>query len=250
MWQILDLQTQKQLLTRMRAHIITERQQKMAAVLAFRTRYLTVVLEDLYDPRNTSAILRSCDCFGVQEVHAIEKRNAFPQYGGYAAAGAERWVSVHRYNAANGQGTTDCLQELKEAGYFIVATTLRESAPAASPKQVVSLHTLPLNQKIALCYGNEEVGLSDEAHHLADAFVQLPMFGFTQSFNISVTVALSLHTLTQRLHQSQLKWRLTEADQIAVELEWLVNSMLNGEQVLNHHLDNLVAKRNEANVKK
>ena len=88
-WQQLDLQTQKQLLARMRAHIIPERQQKIAAVLAFRTRYLTVFVEDLYDPRNIAAILRSCDCFGVQDVHAVEKRNEFPKYGGYAAAGAD-----------------------------------------------------------------------------------------------------------------------------------------------------------------
>ena len=238
-WQQLDLQLQKKLLARMREHIIPERQQKMAAVLAFRTRYLTVVVEDLYDDRNVSAILRSCDCFGVQDVHAIEKRNEFPRYGGYAAAGAENWVSVQRYNEAEGLGTVDCLQGLKERGFFVVATTLRDSVPAASTGQSFSLPDLPLEQPIALCYGNEEVGLSDEAHQLADGFVHIPMFGFTQSFNISVTVALSLHTLTQRLHRSEIGWRLTEAERVAVELGWIERTILNGEQVLAHHLAQL-----------
>lgn len=223
----------------MREHITPERQQKMAAVLAFRTRYLTVFVEDLYDPRNVSAILRSCDCFGVQDVHAVEKRNEFPRYGGYAAAGAENWVSVHRYTDEAGLGTTSCLQQLKQKGYFVVATTLRETADSLGTEQDFSLDALPLNQPLALCYGNEEVGLSREAHQLADAFVHIPMYGFTQSFNISVTVALSLHMLTQRLHQSDVAWQLSEAEKVAIELEWLVRTMLNGEMVVAHYLAEL-----------
>ena len=190
----------------------TNKREKIEQVVAYRTRYLTVVLEDIYQAQNASAVIRSCDCFGVQDLHVIENRNQFAIKVG-VTQGASKWVDIHRYNQQDTSNTQLCLQTLKRQGYRIIATSPhRNDSPLAD---------LSLDGKMALVFGAEELGLSQEALALADEFVHIPMFGFTESFNISVSVAICLYHITTALHQSEMPWQLTPEEALNVKLSWI-----------------------------
>ena len=184
-----------------------------------RTRHLCVVLEDIYQSHNASAVLRSCDCFGVQDVHVIEKTNAFNPAGD-VAVGSSKWVDYYRYS-----DTAEAFRALKNQGYRIVATLPHER------DQMIT--DLDISQKTALVFGTELRGLSQEAVELADAYVKIPMYGFTESFNISVCAAISLFSLTERMRKNkQLHWQLTEEEIIDLKLHWATQTIRDGEAVL------------------
>lgn len=172
---------------------------QLEAVLAERTDYLVTVVEDLYQPHNGAAVIRACECYGVQNLYSIQRRNPF-RVSVEIVDGADRFVDVHHFNQENQDNTTACLQSLKAKGYRIFATSLR---PGCIP-----ISEVPLDQPLAICFGTEMRGLSETAHELADAFVRLPMYGFTQSFNISVSSALAMHELTTRLRTEERPWQL------------------------------------------
>lgn len=183
--------------------VTPNKREKIAEVLAERTDYVTVVLEDIYQPHNASAVLRTCECYGVQNVHIIENRNAY-QVNPQVAMGSSKWLDLHRYREPGADNTRDCLRNLRARGYRIVAT---------SPE--IESHTpldLPLDQPTAIVYGTEEQGLTDHALAEADVCLRLPQYGFTQSYNISVSVAITLTTLMQRLRAPDFsgQWRISE----------------------------------------
>jgi len=193
-----------------------ERRDQMAHVLAQRTKYLTVVLEDIFQPQNASAVLRTCDCFGIQDVHIIENRNEF-NVDPEVVMGSSKWISIHRYNQQQ-NNTREAMQKLKKQGYRIVATSPH--------KDDVNLENLDLNAgKLALVFGTELTGISDIVREEADEFMKIPMYGFTESFNISVSAAISMHHLKHRLQQSSINWQLSEADRQQVYLQWLKQSV-------------------------
>lgn len=206
-----DMDWQRGLETHLRPLLNAAHREQVERVLAERTRAVTVVTEDLYQAHNGAAVLRACDNFGVQDVHAFSGRNAF-RVAGDVVAGADRWVDVHHTRASEGGSVRSLATKLKRAGYRLVATTLRPGS--------VPLDQLPVTGKVALLFGTEEKGLSDEAHHHADDFVWLPMYGFTQSFNISVSLALSLFNLTRRLKQSDVDWQLSSTESRWLRLRW------------------------------
>ncbi|MDY6371311.1 MAG: RNA methyltransferase [Bacteroidales bacterium] len=184
-----------------------------------RTRHLCVVLEDIYQSHNASAVLRSCDCFGVQDVHVIEKTNAFNPAGD-VAVGSSKWVDYYRYGS-----TVEAYKALKDKGYRIVATLPHER------DQMIT--DLDITEKTALVFGTELTGLSPEAVEMADAYVKIPMYGFTESFNISVCAALSLFSLTERMRADQgLRWQLGEEELIELKLEWASQVIRDGEAVM------------------
>jgi tRNA (guanosine-2'-O-)-methyltransferase len=203
------------LLNYLLSFLTQERKDKFQAVARQRTRHICIVLEDIFQPHNASAVLRSCDCFGVQDVHIIENRNRF-DVNPDVAVGASKWLSMHKY-FQNEDNTTSCLQTLKDKGYLLVATSPHT--------RDYSLETLPLNQPLALMFGTELKGLSAKALAQADMQMYIPMAGFTESFNISVSVALSLYALTNRLKQSGMQWELTSGEMEAVLLDWARKSV-------------------------
>ncbi|HLE76314.1 MAG TPA: RNA methyltransferase [Candidatus Babeliales bacterium] len=175
--------------------------------LEYRTRYLTVAIENTTNPHNASAIVRSCDIFGVQDMHIIQSSDAFRALN-TVAKGASKWVDLYPHKT-----TASCISQLKQQGYRIVATTPHERG--------YTLSELPVTQKTALLFGTEITGLSDEAIALADDFVTIPMFGFTESFNISVSAAICLYDFITRLHASDSVWQLTAAEKETLQREWL-----------------------------
>ncbi len=216
--------------TYLRGFLTDARLGLIQSVIAQRTRAVTVVLENISHPHNASAVLRSCDCFGVQDVHIIEQDNTF-ETNRAIAMGAGQWVSTRTYrgSAETPDATIQCLHALKQQGYAIVATTLREDS--------VPIDEVALDRKLAFCYGEEGFGLSETAHDLADLHVQIPMVGFTQSFNISVTVALTLYEVSTRLRQEPAEtWQLSAEEHERVELEMLAHSVRGGNLMLTRFL--------------
>jgi len=219
----LDTKTLHALIKKMREYVTENKQTKINEVLSNRTRQLTVVLENLYQAHNASAVIRSCDCFGVQDLYVIENSYTFSVNKG-VVMGSSKWVDIHRYNETD-DNTEACLINLKKQGYKIAATTLR---PGSIP-----IHEIDLTQKTALLFGTEEIGLTETAHELADEMVYIPMCGFTQSLNISVSAAICLHQLMNTLKSSEINWQLSEHERLAIELEWLAKSASNGDKLLN-----------------
>jgi tRNA (guanosine-2'-O-)-methyltransferase len=202
----------KQALFEYLAGFITQNKlQRFEEVLLYRTRYITVVLEDIYQPHNASAVLRTCDCFGIQDVHIIENQNAY-QVNPDVALGSSKWLDLISYSGSIENSPT-AIKSLKEKGYRIVATTPH--------KDDVTLQKLSLEKgPIALVFGTEMRGITGGTLEMADEFMKIPMYGFTESFNISVSAALALFYLTEKLRSSEISWQLTENEKLDIRLNW------------------------------
>lgn len=183
------------------------RKARFAEVLARRTHWVTAVTEDLFDPHNISAVLRSCDGFGIQSAHIIEVNNPYRTSPG-VSKGAAKWLDIERHT-----DTTHALRDLKSRGYAICCTT--PHTEDTTPEE------LPLDRPVALVFGSEGPGISDAARGEADHFVRIPMFGFTESFNISVAAALTLQTLTRRVRQNpDIDWQIPESEHARILGDW------------------------------
>lgn len=202
----MDISTKQKLIEYLGTFITDNKKQKIAGVVAQRTRYVTTIVEDIFQSHNASAILRSCEIFGVQDVHVIEKQYKFAAKDS-VAMGAADWIDILHY-----KDLTACLDQLKHAGYRIVATMPQPTA--------YYLPQLPIDHKVALIFGTEQKGLSEAALAAADMFVTIPMYGFTESFNVSVSVGICLYDIIHRLRQSPIAWQLTEEEKIDLVLAW------------------------------
>jgi len=207
-----------ELLHYLEGFITPERKARFLDILENRTNYLTVAIEDVYQMHNTSAVVRSCDVFGVQQAHLIEGKFG-KRLDKDIAMGAQQWVDLKRYN-----NTTDCIDTLRRQGYKIVATTPHEDD--------CSLSNFKLEGKTALFFGTERDGLSKEVLEKADSYLKIPMVGFTQSLNISVSAAIILHTLAGQLRKGNINWRLTEVEQLEKRLDWTKKSVRSLKDVL------------------
>lgn len=191
-------------------------------VLENRTRYLTVLLEDIYQSQNASAVLRTCECLGVQDVHIVEQRNEY-EINPDVALGSNQWLSLHYYKEGR-EPLREAVNSLRSEGYRVVATSPHHGG--SSPD------TIDLEKgKIALMFGTEMDGLTGLALELADEFIQIPMVGFTESFNISVSAAVILYQIRRRLEQSALDWVLGPEEKEEMLLRWLKSSVKMSEQI-------------------
>lgn len=205
----------KELIEYLSQFVSDTRKAKMEQVLENRTRHITIVLEDLYQPHNASAVLRSCDIFGVQDIHIVENNNAYT-VNKDIAMGSPKWLNLHKYRKAE-NNSLDCIQKLKAKGYRIVATSPHKNG--------YELKDLPVDKPLALVFGTELTGISDTVREHADEFVMIPMYGFTESFNISVSAALCLHSTVERLHQTNVNWHISEEEKEELRLHWLRKSI-------------------------
>lgn len=188
-----------------------------------RTSYVTMVLEDLYQEHNCSAILRSCDCFGIQNVHIVEGENSFHD-NSEISMGAADWLTIHRHkNHVN--NTLETIDVLRAQGYRIIATTPHERDTYIDQ---LDLHA----GKMAFFMGTELTGLSSEVLSRADEFVKVPMYGFTESYNVSVCAALLMYSIVQRLRQTDIDWHLSEEERDRVLFAWYKRSIKASKQIL------------------
>ncbi|MBS1260982.1 MAG: tRNA (guanosine(18)-2'-O)-methyltransferase [Calditrichaeota bacterium] len=208
----MDRDTKQALVEYLSGFITEHKRRRFEEVLANRTRHLAVVLEDIYQPHNASAVIRTADCFGIQDLHVIENRNRYTLNPG-VSVGASKWVSLRCYDEFDADNVRACVDSLRRRGYRIAATTPH--------RDDVTVAEVPVDQPLALAFGTEETGLTPEFLDEADMFVSIPMFGFTESFNISVSVALVLYELTRRLRESGIEWRLSDEEKLEIRLSWL-----------------------------
>ncbi len=217
----------KDLINYLSGFVGERRQNRLHEVLNERTRHMKIVLEDVYQAHNASAVLRSCDCFGIQDVHFIENKNNY-KISEDVAMGASQWLSIYRHSTEE-KNTKSCLQELKNKGYRIVATT-----PHKNDK---TLQDLDVSTPFALVFGTEIDGITAEAKEMADEFVKIPMYGFTESFNISVCAALCMYELSTRMRSEKINYKLTETEKEEIYLEWLKVSISKSDLIVKEYFD-------------
>ncbi|MBK9148158.1 MAG: RNA methyltransferase [Flavobacteriales bacterium] len=200
----------RDLYERLCAFITPNKRALFERISAERTRHITCVLEDIYQAHNASAVVRTCDLLGIQDLHIIENRNKYT-VNPDVTLGSSKWVDMHRWREQP-DNTARCIAHLKAKGYAIVTTSPRatECTPA----------TIPLERPLAFCFGTELTGASEALIGQSDLTLRIPMHGFTESYNISVSAAITLYTVMERLRASSVPWRLDEAELDALKLRW------------------------------
>jgi tRNA (guanosine-2'-O-)-methyltransferase len=200
-------------LTEYLSQYITEhKKQGVENVLSQRTRHIVVVLEDIFQSQNASAVVRTCECMGLQDIHIVENISKY-QTNTRVLKGSDKWMHMIRHQKKTLNNTEECFKMLRAKGYKILVTD-----PAADGD---SIHDVDIvNNKVALVFGNELRGTSQYAIDHCDQKIRIPMFGFTESLNISVSVAICLQTLINKLRTTQTDIGLSDAEKEAIRLEW------------------------------
>ncbi len=200
-----------------------ERMARFTERLQDRTRHVAVVLENIYQPHNAAAVLRSCDAFGIQDVHIIENKNKFKP-SAEVDMGASKWLNLIHYPTRE-KNTERSLTAIRDSGYSIVAT---------SPLATQTIEELKVDKPLAILFGTELTGLTDTALKMADQKIRIPMYGFSESLNISVSAAISLYALSQRIRVLDPSvWKLSPEHQQEILFQWIINSTETSEKMMN-----------------
>ena len=215
------------LLTYLEGFVTDKRKELFKTVLEQRTRHFAVVLENIYQQHNSSAVVRSCDIFGVQDLYVIENTYS-SKVSRHVARGSQKWLTFHRYKKDT-NNTVECFEDLKKEGYQIIATTPHNDS--------CYLHDFDISKKSAFVFGVEKEGVSEYVKENADGFLKIPMVGFTESLNISVAAAISLYELVGRLKESDISWRLSAEEILEKRWEWTVKSIKNADQIIQRFME-------------
>lgn len=192
-------------------YITSHKKEFVEKVLNERTRYITVVLEDIYQSQNASAVVRTCECMGLQDIHIIENKADY-SVNRKVIKGASKWIDINRYKSKKVNNAEICLGHLKDRGYQLLATEPSETG--------MSIYEVPLDRPIAIVMGNELHGVSEFTSSMCDGKVRIPMYGFTESLNISVSAAICLNSLIPKLRGTDLPWRLSQQEKDTLRLQW------------------------------
>ncbi len=218
----------KELIRYLEGFLTEKRKALFKTILAQRTNHFTVVLEDIYQAHNTSAVIRTCDIFGLKDVHAIENKYTH-KLSRHVAKGSQKWVNTKHYRGDK-NNTADCLQDLRSKGYQLIATTPHNDS--------CLLQDFDISKKSAFIFGVEGTGVSEYVKEQADGFLKIPMVGFTESFNISVAAAIILQHVTTALRGSKIDWQLSEKEKEETYLNWVRKSIKNVKQIEAHFFEN------------
>lgn len=199
--------------------------------ILYRTRYLSILLEDVYQSKNISAVLRTAECLGIQNVHIVENKNRF-EYNPYVTRGADKWLTITRHNSEK-ENSLNAIRKLKDEGYRIVVTS--PNIDGRTPDE------FDIDKgKFIVAFGTEGEGLSKIMLDEADEFINIPMVGYTESLNLSVSAAIVIYTLLRRIRSSDLQWQLNTEDFNEIKLQW-IKSMVRKPELL---IDNFLKKNN------
>lgn len=214
----------KPLLEFLSQFVSDHKKELMERVLGNRTRNLTLVLEDIFQSQNASAIVRTCECLGIQDIHVIESRS---KYGTNLKVlkGSHYWVNINKHKFKKNEGPKAAFDKLKELGYKILVTSVSPGS-----QSIYDINPDELG-KIALVMGNELHGASSVAHENADGLVHIPMVGFTESFNVSVSAAICATTLLNKIRAGERDWRLNDEEKDEIRMQW-IRSMVRRVDVL------------------
>ena len=210
-----------ELLTYLEEFVSIERKERFLKILEERTKFITVAIEDVFQLHNTSAVIRSCEVFGIQTTHVIEGRFG-KRLDKNIAMGAQQWVDVERY-----ENTKSCISHLRSEGYQIIATTPYNDS--------CLLEGFEIDRKSALFFGTEKEGLSEEVMKEADGFLKIPMVGFTDSLNISVSAAIILQHLSSKLKKQGMPWQLSDSEKLEKRLDWTKKSIKSLDDILSRY---------------
>ncbi len=210
-----------ELLKYLQGYLTERRRDLFQKVLADRTRHFTVVTEDVYQLHNTSAVMRTCDVFGIQDLHVVEEKVS-KRIDKEIAMGAQKWVDFNRYGSIK-----TCINDLKSEGYQIIATTPHTDS--------TMLHEFDVTKKSAFFFGKEKDGLTDTVMDAADGFLKIPMYGFTESLNISVSAAIILQSVVSRLKQTDVDWRLSEEEKLELEFQWVKKTIKASDEIIERY---------------
>jgi tRNA (guanosine-2'-O-)-methyltransferase len=210
-----------QLLEHLLSFLTERRKNLFEEVISKRTRHFTIATEDVYQMHNTSAVMRSCDVFGIQDLHVIEEKIS-KEIDREIAMGAQKWVNIHRHHS-----TKECIDNLKEKGYQIIATTPHNNS--------TELKDFDILKKSAFFFGKEKEGLSDVVLDAADGYLKIPMYGFTESLNISVSAAIILQSVVTRLKDADVDWELSEQEKNEIKLDWAKKSVKSSIKIIKRY---------------
>ncbi len=215
----------EKLLNYLEGFLTDNRKSLFKKVLEKRTRHFAVVLEDIFQPHNASAVIRTADIFGVQDVHAIENKYT-NKVSRHVAKGSQKWITSKRYKS-DGNNTKICLDNLRENGYQIIATSPHNDS--------CLLQDFDVLKKSAFVFGVEADGVSEYVKEQADGFLKIPMVGFTESLNISVAAAIILQELTTKLRESDINWQLSPEEKDNLYFEWVKKTIKNVDDIEKHY---------------
>ncbi len=201
----------QQILEKLQEFVTEHRKNLFYDVIENRTHFLTIVLEDIFQAQNASAVLRTAECLGIQNIHVIENKNQY-KLNPDVVLGADKWIDIHYYKKQDQNNSIACLTELKAQGYQIAVTM-----PHTNDTLLTNFNP---KQKTAVVFGTEALGISEDVKKMADVFLKIPMFGFTESYNISVSAGIIMYDLIQKLKKSSISWRLTEQEKTKILLNW------------------------------
>lgn len=200
---------------------------QMSEVVKNRSEYIVPVLEDIEQPQNASAVVRTCDCLGINKICVIENKNEFGIYKDIVR-GSTKWVDIIRYNSTQ-NNTADCLNNLKNNGYRIISTLPHHNAKKLSELDITK-------GKCAVVFGSEPVGISKTVMDLSDEFITIPMCGFTESLNLSVSAAVVIYALKQAALTNNVKdFYLSDNQQDTLMLEWLKKCIAMSKEIINRY---------------
>lgn len=222
----------QKLLTYLEGYLTEKRKALFQKILNDRTRHFTVVLEDIYQQHNASAVVRTCDIFGIQDLHVIENKYV-NKVSRHVAKGSQKWLTFHRYRQGT-NNTQTCLDILRSSGYQIIATTPHNDS--------CLLQDFDITKKSAFVFGVEKEGVSDEIMQQADGYLKIPMVGFTESLNISVAAAIILQDISSRLRNSNILWNLSKEEKDMLYLEWVEKTIKNVGKIKSHYFENMANK--------
>ena len=198
-----------------------------------RTRHFTVAIEDIYQPHNASAVVRSCEIFGVQDVHVIQNKYKF-YASNQVAKGAQKWLDFKLFKEKDTNNTLACIEDLRSRGYKIIATTPHNESCV--------LEDFDITQKSAFFFGVEKEGLSKDVMDNADGYLKIPMVGFTESLNISVAAAIILQSMNEKLKKSNVDWKLSEDEKNILYQEWLEKSIKSVKKIKEYYYNEIVSE--------
>lgn len=204
------------IISELKKHITPSRSARIEEVVQLRTNYVKVAIEDIQQDRNAGAVIRSCDCFGVQQVSVIENRYSH-KVANSISKGSDKWLDIKKFDTPDQDNTVACINSLKNEGFQVVATSPHNHD--------VELPDFEITQPTAFLFGTETEGLSEKALALADVKLRIPIYGFTESFNISVSAALVLQQSVSKLHRSKLPWQLSEDEKMDIQIDWMLKSL-------------------------
>lgn len=208
----------KQTFDYIKQFLTDERLEKIEHFAPESSDFVLPVLEDVYQFRNAAAIVRSVESCGFHKVVALQEENNF-EPNLRVTKGADTWVEVEKLprNIAS-------LQKIKDRGYKIVAVSLENNAKM--------LPEYEITEPIALVFGTEMEGVTQEILDFADETLAIPMYGFTRSFNVSVAASICMYELKQKLMKSSIDYKLDEYKLMKMKIRWAVNSIKSGKQIL------------------